>query len=73
MAAYERVRAINSAVDVCCFQQRLEYENARAILQGAHLAVDALDSLPSRFVLEQVAGELGIPLVHGAIAGFLVR
>lgn len=71
MAAYERVRAINSAVDVCCFQQRLEYENARAILQGAHLAVDALDSLPSRFVLEQVAGELGIPLVHGAIAGFL--
>lgn len=71
MAAYERVLTINSSVDVRCFQQRLGLENARAMLQGAHVVVDALDNLPSRFVLEQAAHELDIPLVHGAIAGFL--
>ncbi|MGI6129672.1 MAG: molybdopterin-guanine dinucleotide biosynthesis protein B [bacterium] len=69
--AYERVLAVNPAVDVRCFQQRLGSENARAMLQGAHVVVDALDNLPSRFELERAAHEQGIPLVHGAIAGFL--
>jgi len=71
MAAYERVRAVNSAVEVCCFQQRLTAKNALAILRGVDLVIDALDNLPSRFVLEQAAFELNIPMVHGAIAGFL--
>ncbi len=32
--------------------------------------MDALDNLPSRFVLEEACRKLKIPLVHGAIAGF---
>ncbi len=70
-AAYERILTINPAVDIRCYQQRLGGpENARPMLQGgAHVVVDALDNLPSRFDLEQAAGELGIPMVHGAIAG----
>ncbi len=70
-AAYERILTINPAVDIRCYQQRLGPENARPMLQGAHVVVDALDNLPSRFDLEQAAQELGIPMVHGAIAGFL--
>jgi len=38
-------------------------------LRGANAAVDALDSLPSRFDLQRAAQALGIPLVHGAIWG----
>lgn len=70
MVACERVEAVNSAVEVYCFQQRLTRENARAMLRGANLVLDALDNFPSRFVLEQAARELAIPLVHGAIGGF---
>jgi molybdopterin/thiamine biosynthesis adenylyltransferase len=32
--------------------------------------VDALDNIPDRFVLEEAARSLGIPLIHGALAGF---
>ena len=69
--AYERVLAVNPAVDVRCFQQRLGVNNARTMLQGADVVVDALDNLTSRFELEQAARGLDIPFVHGAIAGCL--
>ncbi|BCV23570.1 molybdopterin-guanine dinucleotide biosynthesis protein B [Gelria sp. Kuro-4] len=71
MAAYERVLAINAAVEVRCHETRLTKENAAFLLGGADVVVDALDNLPSRFVLERAARRLQIPLVHGAIAGFL--
>jgi molybdopterin-guanine dinucleotide biosynthesis protein MobB len=69
--ARERVWAINPATEVTYFQERLTPENARALLQGADLVVDALDNLPARFALEAAARASNIPLVHGAIAGFL--
>jgi molybdopterin/thiamine biosynthesis adenylyltransferase len=34
------------------------------------VAVDALDNIRDRFVLERAAKEQDIPLVHGALAGF---
>lgn len=71
MAAYERILAINAAVEVRCHALRLTAENAATLLSGADVVVDALDNLSSRFALEQAARELGVPLVHGAIAGFL--
>jgi molybdopterin/thiamine biosynthesis adenylyltransferase len=33
--------------------------------------VDALDTLPTRLVLQKVAQSLGIPVVHGAIGGYV--
>lgn len=71
MAAYERALAVNAAVEVRCHKVRLTKENAASLLQGADVVVDALDNLPSRFALEEAAKTLHIPLVHGAIAGFL--
>jgi len=29
-----------------------------------------LDNIPDRFILEEACNKLGIPLVHGALAGF---
>ncbi|MDK2784618.1 MAG: hypothetical protein PWQ41_233 [Bacillota bacterium] len=71
MAAYERALAVNAAVEVRCHKVRLTKENAASLLKGANVVVDALDNLPSRFALEEAARELNLPLVHGAIAGFL--
>jgi len=36
----------------------------------APVIVDALDNVSDRFVLEEICKKLGIPLVHGALAGF---
>ena len=66
----ERVAQVNSAVRVTAHVAWLTEDNAKALVGDAHVLVDALDTLPSRFVLERVAGLLGVPMVHGAIGGY---
>jgi len=70
-AARERVAAVNRAVELACCRARLTAESAPLLLRGSDVIVDALDNLPDRLVLQQAAAALGVPLVHGAIAGFM--
>ena len=67
----QRVRAINSAIEVTSHPIFLTEENAVELLGESQVVVDALDRISIRIVLEKVIGELGIPMVHGAIGGFL--
>jgi molybdopterin/thiamine biosynthesis adenylyltransferase len=71
LVAVERVLAVNAAVGVTPRAERLTRENAADLLRGADLVVDCLDNLPDRLLLQECAATLGLPLVHGAIAGFL--
>ena len=64
------VRSINPGVEVLPYQLKLDQYNALEILAGSDVVVDALDNVPDRFVLEGAAKKIGIPLVHGALAGF---
>ena len=68
--AAEAVAAVNPAVEVVARTARLSPGNARELLDGAAVALDALDNVADRFALEQGALELGVPLVHAAVAGF---
>ncbi|HHY36801.1 MAG TPA: HesA/MoeB/ThiF family protein [Firmicutes bacterium] len=70
LAAKERAAQLNGAVTVAAHVVWLTGENAREYLAPAQVIVDALDNLPARFLLQEAAGELGLPLVHGAIAGY---
>lgn len=70
MAAAERVRAVNGAVSVFPRVERLTADNARELLAGSGVVVDALDNNSSRRQVFKACGELGIPFVHGAIGGF---
>ena len=71
--AVERARQVNAAVEVIAKTALLTAENAATLLEGADVVVDALDSLPTRFVLERAARGLGVPMVHGAIAGYIAQ
>ena len=64
------VRSINPGVRVTPHCVRIDRSNAREILDGSDVIVDALDNIPDRFSIEDVSKSLGIPLVHGALAGF---
>ena len=66
-----RVGKINSAVEVIDHPEYASRENLPQLLGGADVVVDALDRLPTRLMLQQVAQELDIPMVHGAIAGYV--
>lgn len=69
-AAALRASAVNGAVETKVAETFLDPLNAVEILSGCDLAVDALDSNSARKTLRHACRELGIPMVHGAIAGF---
>ncbi len=70
LEAERAIAKINSGVFVRTITKRLDQENALEALRGADIVVDCLDNIKDRFMLEDSAKTLGIPLVHGAIAGF---
>lgn len=69
-AAADMVQQINAAVEVHTFQTAFNSQNATKILDKVDVTVDALDNIPDRLVLGKEARKRGIPLIHGAIAGF---
>ena len=73
LAAQQRVMAVNPLVEVDAVQAELTVENARELLGECDVAVDCLDNIPARLVLQEAAKEAGIPVVHGAVAGWLGR
>ena len=73
LAAQQRVMAVNPLVEVDAVQAELTVENARQLLGECDVAVDCLDNIPARLVLQEAAKEAGIPVVHGAVAGWLGR
>ena len=73
VAASERVSAVNPLVTCEAICEFLTEENADRLLAGHDIAVDALDNADSRALLLEAAARAGIPLVHGAIAGFQGR
>lgn len=73
LAAKQRVMAVNSLVEVDAHQTYLTVENALGLLAGCDAAVDCLDNIPSRLLLQDAAKTIGVPVVHGAVAGWLGR
>jgi molybdopterin/thiamine biosynthesis adenylyltransferase len=69
-AAVARVAAVNPAVAVVPHALALGAGNGAALLAGAGVVVDALDGIPARLELSAVCRDQGLPLVHGAIAGW---
>ena len=68
--AVKKVKEINSSVEIIGHSVFINSDNVKKIIEGAEVVVDALDNLPTRFVLQKACRDLKIPLVHGAIAGF---
>jgi len=68
--AIRRVKEINSSIEITGYSVFIDSDNVKKIIEGAEAVVDALDNLPSRFVLQKACRDLKIPLVHGAVAGF---
>jgi molybdopterin/thiamine biosynthesis adenylyltransferase len=71
LAARRRAAKVNAAVETVAHAEILTGENLPRLLGGVDVVVDALDRLPTRLMLQEGAQALGIPMVHGSIAGFL--
>jgi molybdopterin/thiamine biosynthesis adenylyltransferase len=72
-AAACRVAAVNPAVTFRPVAEAFAELNGDELLRGVAVAVDALDSIPARLLLAEMCDRRGIPMVHGAIAGWYGR
>lgn len=70
-SAASRLNALNPFVELVTVRERLTPENALSLLEGCNLAVDASDNYAARFAMADAARTLHIPLVHGAVKGFI--
>ena len=71
--AADRIARINPEITVDVVQDFLTEENAAALLQDCDIAVDALDNIPGRRILAVACEKAGIPLVYGAISGWVAQ
>ncbi|MDD4362665.1 MAG: HesA/MoeB/ThiF family protein [Atribacterota bacterium] len=69
--ALERIKHINSSINTTSYSCFIDSENVREIISGSDIVVDALDNIPSRFIIEEGCKKLKIPFIHGAVGGFI--
>lgn len=69
-AAALRISEVNPAVTLVPLQTAFSPQNGADLLAGCQVVVDALDSIQVRLELADACTAMGIPLVHGAIAGW---
>jgi len=69
-SATEKLKRLNQEVEVEAIAEMVTEANISQLVAGFDLIVDAMDNLPTRYLLNKVALEKNIPLFHGAVYGF---
>ena len=64
-----KMKHINSSISIQPHSHFIDAENITHLIWNSDVVVDALDSIPLRFVLEKACKDLKIPFIHGAING----
>lgn len=72
-AAADRVARINPEITIEAIETFLTEENAADLLAGCDIVMDALDNIPGRRMLAVACEKAGIPLVYGAISGWVAQ
>lgn len=68
--AQTRMQDVNPDTTVDAVHTMICEENCSQLVRGHHLVIDALDNISTRKLLEKSCELEGIPMVHGAIAGW---
>jgi adenylyltransferase/sulfurtransferase len=69
-SALEKLLDLNSEISIRAFGVEICEQNALELVGDADLIIDALDTFEARYLLNRIAVQGGIPLIHGAIRGF---
>ncbi len=68
-SAAEKLTQLNGRIRVEAIAQTINDMNVAAMVAGFDVIIDALDNLPTRFLLNKAAIDHGIPFIHGAVYG----
>ena len=69
-SARTKLRTLNSAVEIEAIAETITEGNVSKLVDGCDGIVDAMDNLPTRYILNRCAIEKNIPFFHGAVNGF---
>jgi len=69
-SAATKLRKLNPNVKVEAVAETITETNASQLVADCDLIVDAMDNLPTRYLLNRTAIEKEIPFFHGAVYGF---
>ncbi len=70
VSATKRLKKINPDVKIEAIAETITEANISQLLAGIDLIVDAMDNLPTRYLLNKTAIEKRLPFFHGAVNGF---
>jgi adenylyltransferase/sulfurtransferase len=69
-SASSKLRKLNSTVNIEAMAETITESNVSQLVHGCDIIVDAMDNLPTRYVLNRCAMEKKMPFFHGAVHGF---
>ena len=69
-SARTKLRSLNSAVEIEAIAETVTEGNVSQLVEGFDVIVDAMDNLPTRYLLNRCAIQKNIPFFHGAVNGF---
>jgi len=69
-SARTKLRNLNSEVKIEAIDEMITEGNVSQLVDGCDVIVDAMDNLPTRYVLNRCAIEKKMPFFHGAVTGF---
>jgi adenylyltransferase/sulfurtransferase len=68
--AAEKLSFLHPNCSIVHFDEKLNRSNAKDLMKGYDIIVDACDDFETRYIINDVSGELTIPTVYGAIQKF---
>jgi molybdopterin/thiamine biosynthesis adenylyltransferase len=69
-SAQSKLKQLNPQLKIEAVEEKITQANISKLVEGFDLIVDAMDNLPTRYLLNKAAIEKNIPFFHGAVYGF---
>jgi adenylyltransferase/sulfurtransferase len=69
-SAADKLRKFNTGIKIETIADTITEDNVLQLVADSDLIVDAMDNLPTRYLLNRAAIKKGIPFFHGAVYGF---
>ncbi|MDR1083665.1 MAG: molybdopterin-synthase adenylyltransferase MoeB [Deltaproteobacteria bacterium] len=70
LSARERLLTLNPKINVQAYDRKLSSENALDIFKDYDLICDGTDNFPARYLINDAAAFLGLPMVYGSVYRF---
>ena len=69
-SAFKKLKRLNKGVKIEAIKEMITAANVSQLVVDFDAIVDAMDNLPTRYLLNKAAVEKNIPFFHGAVYGF---